>query len=115
MELRFFTGPAFLIVGALMLTIALRLWLVHPINRVFRIGPFVTERGMKAILRMRMVFASFGALTFESGVYRCSYWFFSQNVHASVVVFLGSLESGLAGWAAIIAIIAAVRVWRVKP
>ena len=112
-DTRFLTGPALILIGALLLTIALRLTLVHPINRVFRVGPFVTERGMKALLNMRIVFYAFGLLLVESGVFRCAYWYVYQDIHHPAVVFLGSLEAGLAVWSAGLAIMAAARLWRI--
>lgn len=114
MDARYFSGPAYLIVGSLVLVIGLRLWLVHPINRVFRIGPFVTERGMVAVLAMRSLFASFGAMMLSSGLVKTCYWYFIPIVNAPVNRFLGSLEAGMSLWAATMACIAAYRLYRIK-
>ena len=111
---RILTGPAFVLIGTLFLWISGRLWLVHPINRVFRVGPFVTEEGMAALLNMRPIFLSYGLLGVTSGIYRCTYWFVTQSVNAPVILFLGSLETGFAVWAAILSIMAAVRLWRAR-
>lgn len=113
-DLRYATGPALIIVGAVLLTVAVRLWMVHPINRVFRIGPFVTERGMRAVLGLRTIFLAYGLLLVESGTFRCAYWYLYQDVDAPVVAFLGSLETGLAFWAAALSVRAAYRLWHVQ-
>ena len=111
---RYLTGPALIVVGTLLLYIANRLWMVHPINRVFRLGPFVTAEGMESLLRMRVTFLAFGLLLTESGVYRCAYWYFDQRVDAPWIMFLGALETGLSLWAACLALIGGFRIWRAR-
>ncbi len=111
MEPRLFTGPAFIVIGAFLLTIALRLWVVHPVNRVFRLGPYVTERGMVALLNGRTTFLCFGLLGIVSGLTRTIYWFVTPEVNAPGVRYLGSLETGLALWAAYLSVRTAVRLW----
>ncbi len=113
-EPRVLTGPAFIVIGAVLLWIFLRLWLVAPINRVFRLGPFITERGMIALLTGRPVFLAYGLLGIVSGVCRCTYWFFVRQVNAPIVLYLGSLETGLAIWAAYLSVHTALRVWLVR-
>ena len=112
MDPRILTGPALLAAGGLLLFISGRLWLVHPVNRVFRVGPFVTPKGLEALLGLRMILCAFGLLIAESGVYRIAYWLFERDVNARAVVLLGSLETGLALWVAYLSIVAGVRIWR---
>jgi len=112
---RILTGPCLVIIGCLMLFVAGRLYLVHPLNRVFRLGPFVTERGIKAVLNMRVLFLAFGLFFVTHGASSVTFWLVaSRDLHNPYVAALGSLSAGFAIWAAVLAVIAAVRLWRVK-
>ena len=48
---RLISAAAFLLIGLVFCTFALRVWNTHPVNRVFLLGPFVTEAGQLFILR----------------------------------------------------------------
>lgn len=111
---RFLTGPAFFGIGLFLFVISIRLWVVHPVNRVFRLGRFVTEDGMTALLNARVVFLAYGLLGLTSGMTRCIYWFGSRQVYDPAVMFLGSLETGLAIWSALLSASVAFRIWRLK-
>ncbi len=50
-DLRLVTAVALLIIGFCFLVFSARIWLTHPVNRVFTIGPFVTEAGLQLVLR----------------------------------------------------------------
>lgn len=112
LEPRILAGPAQVIVGLVLTGIAIRLWTVHPVNRVFRLGPYVTEAGMRALLRLRSTFAAIGLAFVSGGAARTHFWFSSRQVSDPVVAFFGSLEAGLAVWAAFLAIHKAVLLWR---
>lgn len=112
-DLRFLTGPSMLIIGGLLVIVALRLWLVHPINRVLRVAPFVTEAGLRALMAMRPLFFSTGMFLVTSGCNSVYFWFFStRNISDAVVVFLGSLAASMGIFATIAALMAGVALWR---
>lgn len=100
-DLRFLTGPAMMVMGGFFLFVALRLWRVHPVNRVFRLGPYVTQEGMVALLNLRLTLFSYGAFLAVYGTASVVYWYLRRDVSDPLVQFLGSLGTGLAIWATI--------------
>jgi hypothetical protein len=113
-DLRYLSGPASVLTGAMLLFLAYRLWHVHPINRVFRLGPFVTERGMVAVLNMRSTFAACGLWLIAGGLTKSAYWFWRQDTGHSLIQALGTLETGLALLVSALVTIAAVQIARLK-
>lgn len=112
---RILTGPAQFVIGAFLVTIAMRLYMVHPVNRVFRLGPFVTERGLVAVLRMRVLFFTYGMFFLTQGVTSTVYWLVAgQNVHNPFVAAFGSFGAAFAIGAAYFTLLAAWRLWRLK-
>lgn len=109
---RMITGPALVVMGALFLLMAWRLWRVHPLNRVFRLGPYVTEQGMKEVIRLRLTFASFGLFFLVQGATGIVFWYHSRDVNDPLVAFLGSLAAGLGVWAAYMAAVRLLWIWR---
>lgn len=98
-DARILVGPAMLLLGGGFLFLSLRLWLVRPLNRVFRLGPFVTERGMRALLNLRFTSFAFGAFLTVQGLANVVFWYGTQQVYNPLVQALGSLAAGLGGWA----------------
>jgi hypothetical protein len=107
---RIITGIAYLIVGLSAIGVSLRIWWTPSINRVFSLGPFVTEEGLRFVLQhTRMVFA-LGAFAVASGLSRFAYWQ-AGVAHSSTGWhhFFGVVETIFAAWAAGCVIYAA---WR---
>lgn len=52
---------AFYVIGAILLWLAVAMWKEHPINRVFRLGPYVTELGLRTLLGAWPLLFLFGA------------------------------------------------------
>lgn len=52
---------AFYVIGGSLLWLATVMWREHPINRVFRLGPYVTEKGLRALLGLWPFLFLFGA------------------------------------------------------
>lgn len=109
---RMLAGPSLVVLGALHLFIAYRLWRVHPLNRVFRLGPYVTERGIKAVIETRLLLAILGLFFVVFGLAGIVFWFARRDVNDPVVSFLGSLGAGLGLWAAALATYSVLRLWR---
>ena len=110
-EPRYLTGPALIVVGLFFGWIFYRLWVVHPINRVFRLGPYVTEQGLEAVLKMRSMFLALSLLNLESGIYRTFYWYFEQNPLADTIRIMGAMETVFAVWFSVLCIRAGVKLW----
>lgn len=99
-DARILAGPALLALGAGFLFLSLRLWMVRPLNRVFRLGPYVTEAGMRAVLRLRFTSFAFGSFLAVQGLANVIFWFGERHVYNPLVQLLGSLGAGLGVWAA---------------
>lgn len=112
---RYLTGPTSIVLGGVLVWIAARLWLVRPVNRVFRIGPFVTERGLRALLAMRPLFLIWGMFLSTQGTASVLYWFVTgeQAGHPMVALF-GSLAAGFAVCSLALVVAGLWRLWRVK-
>lgn len=114
MDPRYLTGPAMIIVGLFFLFQACRLWFVHPINRVMRLGRYVTEEGLVAILNLRSLLLFYGLAGLEGGLYRCYYWFGNKEVDDPNVRFLGSAETMLMIICAYLSLTKGYHLWRTK-
>ncbi|HEX8418564.1 MAG TPA: hypothetical protein VF638_00970 [Sphingomonas sp.] len=98
-----------------MLGIAYRLWAVHPLNRVFRLGPFITERGLKAVLGMRPLLLSLGLFLTTWGVAALLFWTVAGgDVDYPPLRFLGAFASVFGIWSSILSVKASVRLWRLS-
>ncbi|WP_203309753.1 hypothetical protein [Sphingomonas beigongshangi] len=113
-DARLLVGPAMLALGLGFLVLSIRLWAVRPLNRVFRLGPFVTERGMKAVLNLRFTSFAFGAFFVVQGLTAITFWFGSQDIQNPLVQALGSLGAGLGVWAVVLMYRGLWRVWKHK-
>lgn len=114
LDLRFLSGPAMLVLGVCFLILAARLWWVHPVNRVFRIGRYVTEEGIRAVVRLRVTFIAFGSFLTFYGLASVVFWFTERGVFDPLVQFLGSLGAGLGVWAAGMALLDLWRLWKLR-
>ncbi len=114
-EPRLLTGPSQIVIGVVFLLLGLRLWLVHPVNRVFRLGPFVTERGLKAVMGLRLLLSNLGLFFATQGAASVRYWFAAgRDVQDPTVVLLGSMSAVFAVTAATLLCVATWRLWRVR-
>ena len=110
---RILMGPCLIVIGLFLAWITLRLFMVRPVNRVLRLGPFVTERGLIAVLRMRVLFGSYALFFLTQGTANILFWFISsRDLNNPFVVAFGSLGSVFAIGAAYFTLRAAVRLWK---
>lgn len=113
MDPRYITAVALLIVGIAALSVAARILSTHPINRVFTLGPFVTEEGLRALLKYTPTIVALGMFALACGASNIAYalrW--EGRVSTETAYFFGYLEAGTAIWAGVAVIVTAVRLWR---
>lgn len=110
---RIVSAVAFYVIGLAAIALTLRIWWTHPINRVFSIGPFVTEAGLRAILDNTPALFALGLFALSAGVARHMYWLDARGHPTPLPAnFFGLIEAIFAIWAAASVIIAAVRLCR---
>lgn len=113
LDLRWLTASCFVAIGAIFIWFALRVWRTHPINRVFSLGPFVTEEGLRLLLSSVGTLFSIGLWLLSAGVARFSYWLrWNHHLASEIANFLGIIEAVFSLWAAGCVIIAAWRLCR---
>lgn len=112
--MRALTGPWMLVVGTMFLFLWRRLGAqIHPVDRAARLGPFVTELGLRAVLDMRQTFLAFGLFLATQGLSSVTFWSVAgKDYRNGFVAALGSLASAFALWSAFLAAATMVRVWR---
>jgi len=54
------TAGAYCVIGLMLLAGALHIWWTHPVNRAFTFGPYLTEKGVRLVLRMLPLVWLFG-------------------------------------------------------
>ena len=110
---RILTGIALLVVGISATVLAMRIWWTHPINRVFSIGPFVTEKGLKALLRHSGTIYALGVFAIVSALSRLAFVGLRYGWVAPRLAYLmGLFEALFATWAALAVAVTAWRLWR---
>jgi hypothetical protein len=62
MDPRLISAVALLIIGLSVCGFVLRVWNTHPINRVFLVGDYLTEKGLRFLLKYVLVTAFAGGL-----------------------------------------------------
>ncbi len=73
-DLRLLSAIALLIIGCCFLIFSLRIRLTHPVNRVFTIGPFVTDAGLQLVLRHIPLIAILGVYALSTSLADVSYY-----------------------------------------
>ena len=62
------TAIAYLAIGGVLLRLAGVMWFSHPVNRVFLFGPYLTEEGLKLVLRSWPLVFLFGAFILSCAI-----------------------------------------------
>lgn len=110
---RLLTGPSLIVIGAVFLFLGLRLWIVHPVNRVLRLGPFVTEEGLGVVIRLRVLLTNLGLFFLTNGAASVRFWFVAdRKLDDPIVAVLGGMAGVFAVSAAIVTLHALWRWWR---
>jgi hypothetical protein len=95
------TALAYYVIGFLLLVVALRVWWMHPVNRAFVFGPYVTEEGLALILRNWMFVFLFGAFILSCGIeHHLEYLASHGRVDFVTVRFAAIIETVISVWTA---------------
>lgn len=62
------TAFAYLMIGVILLWISLKVWWTHPLNRAFRLGPYITEDGLRLVLSLWPFVFLFGAFILSCAI-----------------------------------------------
>ena len=102
---RFLTDACLFLLGVWMIWVALRLWATHPINRVFGLGPYVTEEGLRFLLQHWLMVFALGLTLLTQALSRFSFKLY-QLGHADALwaEAFGLTEAGLTLWSTILAV-----------
>ena len=110
---RFISAAAFIIIGLCIIFFVARVWMTHPINRVFKVGPYVTEEGLRLMLSHLPTIFSLGLFSLAAGLAKGAYalrW--RGNYNGNWADLFGLIEAIFAVWAASCVIVAVVRLCR---
>jgi hypothetical protein len=113
MDPRLISAAALAVIGLVLIWFVIRVWLTHPINRVFVLGPFVTENGLRVLLNNCPTILAVGLFALTAAAAKLAYalrW--ANHGNESVADFFGAAEAAFAIWAAGCVLIAAVRLCR---
>lgn len=112
-DARLLTALSLLVIGCIIVTAALAMWRMHPINRVFALGPYVTEEGMRALLSNWTVVFALGVTALAEAGARVAYWAMrSSYVGSDFANIFGMAEAIFTTWAAAYTVKATVALWR---
>ncbi len=111
---RIISAVALVIIGLALDGCVLRVWCTHPVNRVFLVGRFVTEDGLRFMLKHLSTIFALGLFAITAALAKFAYALRWRGNHAaeSYADFLGTVEAIFAVWAAGCVLIATVRLCR---
>lgn len=114
MDPRFISAIALLLIGLSLIGFVVRVWLTHPVNRVFIVGPFVTEDGLRLLLRNLPTGFALGLFALAAGLAKIAYaarWS-GNETGENLADFFGIVEAVFAVWAAGCVLVTLVRLCR---
>lgn len=111
---RIVSGTCLLLIGLVLSAFVIRVWMTHPVNRVFLVGRFVTEDGLKLLLRNLPTAFACGLFAISMGAAKLAYvdQGFEGNPANHPAVFFGTVEASFAVWAAVCVTIVVARLCR---
>lgn len=101
------TALAYYVIGLLLIVVAMNMYAVHPVNRVFIFGHYLTAEGMRVLLRHWPLVSLFGLFIFSCAMEHHLHWLHThgkENI-ADVLLLAGWIEAGIS------VITATVLVW----
>jgi hypothetical protein len=106
---RYITAGGLTFVGVALCVLALRVWWTHPVNRVFFLGDYVTEEGIRTLLGAVPLIFVIGLAVISSALARLAY-----SLRLPFREAAGLIEAIFSVWAAGSVIVVTVRLWRSK-
>ena len=110
---RIISAIALLVIGLTINAFVVRVWRTHPVNRVFLVGEFVTEEGLRLMLKNLPTVFALGLFAIAAAFAKFAYaarW--RGKVDNHFADFFGVIEAVFAVWAACCVMIAMVRLCR---
>jgi uncharacterized membrane protein HdeD (DUF308 family) len=112
-DARIVTAICFCMIGSIVIAFTAKVWWTHPVNRAFLFGPYLTQKGLRALLHGLFMLSLLGALAIAGGVSRFVYWLRWRNQASDeLAAGVGLVEAALSLWATGSLIFFAVRTWR---
>lgn len=112
-DARLITAFGLFVVGVILISGAVKMWATHPVNRVFTLGQYVTEEGLRLVLNNWIIVFTFGVTALAEAAGRVAYWAQDKGlISPGITGAIGVLEAGFTVWAMICTIRAAWSVWR---
>lgn len=111
-DARIVTAVCLWVIGLIVTGFTVKVWWTHPVNRAFLFGPYLTQAGLKAVLRGWPLLFLLGALALASGFSKFAYWLQAQGAEVDGLAGISSLiEAALSLWSAGGLVIFAARTW----
>ena len=110
---RFVSAAALLLIGLALVGFVIRVWMTHPVNRVFLVGKYVTTDGLELVLKNLPTVFALGLFALTAALAKVAYakrWAGSLGDHPAD--FLGTLEAIFSIWAAGCVLLAVGRLCR---
>lgn len=114
------TATAYYAIGMLLILVAAKMYSTHPVNRVFIFGHYLTEEGMRVVMRHWPLVSLFGLFIFSCAVEHHLHWYYYHE-HESVIDYLvlaGWIEAGISTLTAVTLLLMTarwgMRKWRHK-
>lgn len=112
LDARVVTGACQCLIGFIVIGFTIKVWWTHPANRAFLFGPYLTQDGLRLILRGWPLLFLLGALALAGGVTRFVYWLQGLGADLNDIAGMaGLVEASLSLWAAGALVTFTVRTW----
>jgi hypothetical protein len=111
---RIVSAIALMVIGLALTSFVIRVWLTHPVNRVFLVGQLVTEEGLRFMLKNLPTVFALGLFSITAALAKLAYamrWQGNESAE-SYADILGTIEAIFAVWAAGCVLLATVRLCR---
>lgn len=111
-DARIVTAICLCLIGLIVTGFTAKVWWTHPVNRAFLFGPYLTEKGLRALLRGWPMLFLLGALAIAGGVSRFIHWLRWRHMASDELASaVGLVEAAISLWAAGGLVVFAVKAW----
>lgn len=92
------TAFAYYVIGAILIYVAVKVWWTHPVNRAFLFGPYLTETGVRELLRLWPMTFMFGAFIASCAVDHNLDWLAMRGMADPRWVETAALVEAIISW-----------------